>query len=654
LQLTASRDTFSVMLAPDSLICNRYRVVRPIGQGGMGAVYEALDQRLRSRVALKQTLIDGTLYSDAFEHEAQLLANLRHPALPKVSDYFSDAEGQFLVMEYIAGDDLGSLLSRLGKPFPFEAVSRWADQLLDALDYLHTQEHPIIHRDIKPQNLKLTPRGEIILLDFGLAKGSFAHEQAAADSKSVYGYTPQYAPLEQVKGTGTDARSDLYSLGATLYHLLTGSAPPSAVARASDVLNRLPDPLLPAHAINREVPAAVSLLLSQAMAIESRRRFASAAAMRAALRSCAEPQTARATAPATDPVAAQTTNPVAPPATSPASFVADTRAVAFEQQPGEPAIWPPPLAQPLPSSQTPKRLLWWLAGGALLLVILATLLIWQLSASRNTANAPAGQSGAMKSTATTGATYPVMLVADGEAPVKDDLYKVLSARLERYASDKLVLRLTVRLLHNTDGSINYWDDSFRLIVDGAALAPTKAPNLVVSPYAAMDAQVEFVIPESVSQAMLQVGQVGRETNVIPLDLSARRNTAEIKQAPNLFQGMTFPVTLASGAEARAGDAVFKILSAQLDRYSTDRLAFECQIHFTNNSPSSVNLWDDSFRVLIDGVPFAPVKAPNLVVAPQSDAEVRVVFAIPDTITGLDLQVGQVGRQTNTISIALKP
>jgi len=643
------------MLAPDSLICNRYRIVRPIGQGGMGAVYEALDQRLRSRVALKQTLINDTLYTDAFEHEAQLLANLRHPALPKVSDYFSDADGQFLIMEYIAGDDLGTLLARLGKPFPFDVVARWADLLLDALDYLHTQEHPIIHRDIKPQNLKLTPRGEIILLDFGLAKGSFALEAETASMKSVYGYTPQYAPLEQVKGTGTDARSDLYSLGATLYHLLTGLAPPSAVARASDVLNRLPDPLRPAHEINREVPAAVSVLLMQAMAIESRRRFASAAAMRAALRGCADPQTARATAPVTDPVVGQTTSPVAPPTTMPGSVAANTRAVGFEQEPDKPAIWPPPpFAQPLQPSPTPNRALWWLAGGALLLVILATLLIWRLTARRDAGNAPRGQSGVTKSTSPAAATYPILLAAGGEARVKDDLYKVLSAQLERYSSDKLVLRLTVRLLHNTEGSINYWDDSFRLIVDGAALAPTKAPNVTVSPYAAMDAKVEFVIPESISQVMLQVGQVGRETNMIPLDLSARRNTAEIKQAPNLFQGVKFPLTLANGEDLRAGDANYKILAAQLDRYSTDQLALEFKIHFTNTSQGSVNLWDDSFRVLIDGVPFAPVKAPNLAVAPQSDVEVTVVFAIPDTLTGVDLQVGQVGRQTNTVSIALKP
>ena len=128
LQSMTRRATFTLMLAPDSLIGNRYRVVRPIGEGGMGAVYEAFDQRLRSRVALKQTLFNQTQYTDAFEHEAQLLANLRHPALPKVSDYFSDPEGQFLVMEYIDGDDLGALLTRSGHARRIAGLRRVADR----------------------------------------------------------------------------------------------------------------------------------------------------------------------------------------------------------------------------------------------------------------------------------------------------------------------------------------------------------------------------------------------------------------------------------------------------------------------------------------------------------------------------------------------
>lgn len=641
------------MLAADTLIYNRYRVVRLIGEGGMGAVYEALDQRLRCRVALKQTLINDTRYTDAFEHEAQLLANLRHPALPKVIDYFTDADGQFLVMEYIAGDDLGALLTRLGKPFPVDTVLRWADLLLDALDYLHTQSPPIIHRDIKPQNLKLTPRGEIILLDFGLAKGSFALQSQVANARSIYGYTPQYAPLEQIKGTGTDARSDLYSIGATLYHLLTGGAPPSAVARATDVLDKLADPLRPAHDLNPDVPAAIGMLLMQAMTVEPRRRFASAAAMRTAMHACTEPQTFRVTAPATDPAGARTTAPAAPPATSPELTPPTLYGVPVQPTPDQ--LITRPEQQPTPDQVQPagpstNRTRWWLAGGALLLVILALLLGWRLIANR--AADSASPSGTTKSTATRTATYPIALAAGGEARVRDDTYRILAAQLERYSSDKLALRMTVRLLHNGDSSINYWDDSFRLIVDGTAITPTKAPNTTVSAYSTVDGKVEFIIPETVGSVALQVGQVGRETNLIPLDLNAR--AAASPPATKAFQGVKFPLALESGEEIRAGDGIYQITSAQLNRYSTDQIALELEIHFTNSSQSTVNLWDDSFRVLIEGAPFAPIKAPNQAVSPQSEIDVTVVFAIPDTITSVELQVGQVGRQTNTTPITLKP
>ena len=162
------------MLEPNQILQGRYRIIESIGRGGMGAVYKAMDTRLHAIVALKQTLVSGEAPRRAFEREAQLLAGLRHPALPKVSDHFVEEDGQFLVMEFIPGDDLGTLLSKRAGPFPVADVLRWADVLLDALEYLHGHTPPIIHRDIKPQNLKLTDRGEIILLDFGLAKGAAA------------------------------------------------------------------------------------------------------------------------------------------------------------------------------------------------------------------------------------------------------------------------------------------------------------------------------------------------------------------------------------------------------------------------------------------------------------------------------------------------
>src|SRR6202158_5207022 len=216
------------MLSPETILQGRYRIIRQLGQGGMGAVYEAVHQRLDTTVALKETLFTDEKLRKQFEREARLLARLHHQALPRVSDHFNEGAGQFLVMQYIAGDDLFEMQARRKAPFPQEEVLLWADQLCDALDYLHTQDPQIIHRDIKPQNLKLTARGQVVLLDFGLAKGQAGGLSRPTTTASIFGYTPNYAPLEQVQGLGTDARSDLYALAATLYHLLTNVKTPDA------------------------------------------------------------------------------------------------------------------------------------------------------------------------------------------------------------------------------------------------------------------------------------------------------------------------------------------------------------------------------------------------------------------------------------------
>ena len=236
----------------------------------MGAVYEAVDERLDSTIALKETFFADERLRKQFEREARLLARMHHPALPRVSDHFSEGEGQFLVMHFIDGDDLAEMSAKRGGPFPTEQVLIWADQLLDALDYLHTQDPQIIHRDIKPQNLKLTPRGQIILLDFGLAKGQAGEISRVTTSASIFGYTPNYAPLEQIQGLGTDARSDLYALAATLYHLMTGVKPPDALTRAAAIVNGQPDPLKPAHEVNSSVPVRISCGLAKGDGPKSR------------------------------------------------------------------------------------------------------------------------------------------------------------------------------------------------------------------------------------------------------------------------------------------------------------------------------------------------------------------------------------------------
>src|SRR5262245_11740444 len=172
----------------------------------MGAVYEAEDGRLRDViVAVKETFFDEDRQSlrDQFEREAATLARLRHPALPQVKDHFIEGGGQFLVMDFIEGADLGALLKqRLDKkkePFEFRQVMEWADRLLDALGYIHGQYPPVIHRDIKPQNLKFTPRGELFLIDFGLAKDATT---PTSPGYSIHAFTLEFAPPEQIKGDG--------------------------------------------------------------------------------------------------------------------------------------------------------------------------------------------------------------------------------------------------------------------------------------------------------------------------------------------------------------------------------------------------------------------------------------------------------------------
>lgn len=272
------------MLPANTVLQNRYRIVRQLGRGGMGAVYEAVDQRLSSIVAIKETLIATEEARRAFEREASLLANLRHRSLPSVTDHFAEGEGQFLVMQFIQGEDLAQLLELRQRGFAPPQVVSWAEDILGALEYLHSHNPPILHRDIKPANLKLTRQGELFLIDFGLSKGAAGQMPTLLTSRSVKGYTPAYAPLEQIHGGGTDPRSDLYSVGATLYHLLTYVPPVDAPSRFNALDDLQPDPMLPADQINSQAPHALAQVLSQAMAMNRRNRPASAMAMRRMLR----------------------------------------------------------------------------------------------------------------------------------------------------------------------------------------------------------------------------------------------------------------------------------------------------------------------------------------------------------------------------------
>jgi serine/threonine-protein kinase len=260
------------MLAPhkdDTILRKRYRLTNIVGAGGMGSVYRAEDMRLPGRLcAIKEVQLDPNLSSEMyaqaqaqFLQEASILAQLDHPNLPKVSDFFSEDGRDYLVMDYVPGKDLKQLLDENHGPLSTKLVLEWAVQIMDALSYLHRQEPPVVHRDIKPANIKLTPDNRIKLVDFGLVKLMAPDDVRTITVVQGRG-TALYTPLEQYGGDGghTDDRSDIYALGATLYHLLTDSPPPDAKAL---FLN--PSVLRAPHLINKEVSFHVSEAVLWAM-----------------------------------------------------------------------------------------------------------------------------------------------------------------------------------------------------------------------------------------------------------------------------------------------------------------------------------------------------------------------------------------------------
>lgn len=225
-----------VPIKAGTVLRTRYQVTQIIGQGGMGCIYLAEDLRLEGRLcAVKEVEYDLALPEemlkearDQFQREATVLARLDHPNLPKVSDFFSIRDRDYLVMDFVPGKDLRQLMIEARQNQTYlaeEDVLDWASQLADALKYLHTQETPIVHRDIKPSNLKLTPNGLVKLVDFGLVK-VLAPGEVTITILQGQG-TALYTPLEQYGGDSghTDARSDIYAFGGTLYHLLTNEPP---------------------------------------------------------------------------------------------------------------------------------------------------------------------------------------------------------------------------------------------------------------------------------------------------------------------------------------------------------------------------------------------------------------------------------------------
>jgi hypothetical protein len=299
-----------MILEPGVLLNKRYTILEVIARGGMGAIYRANDESLRVEVAVKENLITTEEFSRQFHREATILAGLRHEHLPRVTDHFVlEDQGQYLVMDYIPGEDLRHRLARLG-PFPEADALKIGLGICDAVAYLHRREPPILHRDIKPGNIKITPTGQVYLVDFGLARVAQSGQQTTVGAQSL---TPGYAPPEQY-GHGTDSRSDLYALAATLYTMLTAKTPEDALSRAMGTAE-----LTPVREQNPRVSEAAAQAIECAMAIEPAMRFQTADEFYQALDRAAHPAL-----------------PAVPPAVQPTALSEEGRRVASTAVPSRP------------------------------------------------------------------------------------------------------------------------------------------------------------------------------------------------------------------------------------------------------------------------------------------------------------------------------
>jgi serine/threonine protein kinase len=263
-----------------SLLNGRYKIQHTLGKGGMGAVYHALDESLGVTVAVKENLIEDEEGLKQFRREATLLAGLRHPNLPRVTDHFViDGQGQYLVMDFIDGEDLKQRLGRVGA-LPENEVLLIGIAISDALNYLHNLTPPVLHRDIKPGNIRITPSGHVYLVDFGLAK---MVQGTKATTTGARGLTPGYSPPEQYGTARTDGRSDIYALAATMYTMITGSPPADGLAVAINQTK-----LAPVQSLKAEASDEISAIIEKSLSVQPEDRFQTAAELKAAMLSAIE------------------------------------------------------------------------------------------------------------------------------------------------------------------------------------------------------------------------------------------------------------------------------------------------------------------------------------------------------------------------------
>lgn len=288
------------------LLQNRYQILQVLNRGGMATIYLALDKRLKCQVVVKEITFyekvepaGVNLLANAFEQEAQLLASLNHPAIPKSFDYFIENGHHYLVMEFVGGVDLERLVRRSNTGFDLEQLQDWTLQLLDVLEYLHSQNPFVVHRDIKPSNIKVNAKNQIRLLDFGIAK---IYKSDICSSDSINFATLEYAPLEQslkasasirnslmainrektleILRTQSSPQSDIFSLGATLYRLVTGKLPVDAHTRALSIWLGKPDPLPAVSYFNKAIPADFESAIMQSLSLFPSQRPQSVSSLR--------------------------------------------------------------------------------------------------------------------------------------------------------------------------------------------------------------------------------------------------------------------------------------------------------------------------------------------------------------------------------------
>lgn len=333
------------LLPAKTLLANRYSIVKRIAVGGMSAVYLARDTRLtNTHWALKE--MSHSVFTDpkqregalaAFRQEADLLTNLRHPLLPRVTDTFYHSGKQYLVMEYIHGKTLYEVVkTHKQKRLTNKRVYKWLDQLCEVLNYLHTHQPPIIYRDLKPANIMIDKNDNIKLIDFGIAR--FFKTGKMKDTMA-FG-TPGYAPPEQYGRGQSDARSDIYSLGATIHFLLTGQDP-----------SNNPFTFKPISQYNRRVSPAFDQIIARCLVHEASDRWSSIRALQQALaKSANQPATVIVDKPI-PPNASPPANSQKPPITPPSV------AAAFPD-------FPDPSSKPTPSPQEEESAIeqiksWW-------------------------------------------------------------------------------------------------------------------------------------------------------------------------------------------------------------------------------------------------------------------------------------------------------